>query len=230
LLKTVASVFPLHLQRYLQSVHSLKMFLDPVLGHYSTHLLLFFPLLTSLPGMTSCYSLNMSKDHWIWCSICLEVLHPGVIVILSPSFPLHLCLILSCPDHPIKNSNSWDFPRVGPLSFQLGLQVRSLVGELRSHMPGSVAKTYKTCNSSLILFTLHILRKYKSPITESIKIQYSLFFIEVYLIYNIILVSSVQYSDLVVLQIILHSKLLEDNGYNFLCYTIYPYCLSILTY
>ena len=40
-------------------------------------------------------------------------------------------------------------------------------------------------------------------------------------------VSDVQPSDLVSLQIILHLKL-YNSGYNSLCYTIYPCCLSIL--
>ena len=46
-------------------------------------------------------------------------------------------------------------------------------------------------------------------------------------IYNIVLVVSVQYCDSVVWQIILH-KLPQGNGYNSLCYTVHPYCLSIL--
>ena len=40
-------------------------------------------------------------------------------------------------------------------------------------------------------------------------------FIEVQLIYNIILASGVQHNDSVFLQIIFHQKLLQDNGYKF---------------
>ena len=43
------------------------------------------------------------------------------------------------------------------------------------------------------------------------------FSIEVYLIYNIILVSSVQHTDSVSLQTILHYGLLQDNEFNFPC-------------
>ena len=39
---------------------------------------------------------------------------------------------------------------------------------------------------------------------------------------------SVQHSDSIFLQIIFHYRLLQDNGYNSLCYTVYPCCLSIL--
>ena len=40
--------------------------------------------------------------------------------------------------------------------------------------------------------------------------------------------SSIQHSDSVFLQIVLHYRLLQDNRYNYLCYTVYPCCLSIL--
>ena len=39
------------------------------------------------------------------------------------------------------------------------------------------------------------------------------------------LVSSIQHSDSVLWQIKLHYRLLQDNGYNSLCCTVYPYCL-----
>ena len=55
-----------------------------------------------------------------------------------------------------------------------------------------------------------------------------IFFIQVQLMYNIILVSGIQHSDLVFLQIILHYRLLQDNAYNSLCCTVYPCCISIL--
>ena len=48
------------------------------------------------------------------------------------------------------------------------------------------------------------------------------FLIEGQLIYNIILVSGIQSRDSVFLQIICHYRLLEDNGYSFLCCTMYP--------
>ena len=54
------------------------------------------------------------------------------------------------------------------------------------------------------------------------------FNIGVELIYNVVLVSGVQHSDLVYLQIILHYRLLQDDGYDSLCYTVYPCCLTIL--
>ena len=70
------------------------------------------------------------------------------------------------------------------------------------------------------------------------------FFIEVLLIYNVVLVSGVQQSDLVLcicvcvcvcvcvceytyipLQILFHFKLLQDTRYSSLCYTVNPCCL-----
>ena len=56
---------------------------------------------------------------------------------------------------------------------------------------------------------------------------FKIYFVEVQLIYNIVLVSGVYHSDSIFLQIILHYRLLQDNGYNSLCYTAYPCCLSI---
>ena len=47
------------------------------------------------------------------------------------------------------------------------------------------------------------------------------------LIYKI-LYSCVQHNDSLFLHIMLNCKLLQDNGYNSLCYTIYSCCLSIL--
>ena len=40
------------------------------------------------------------------------------------------------------------------------------------------------------------------------------------MIYNIVFVSGVQHRDLVFLQIIFHYRLLQDNGYTSLCYTV----------
>ena len=48
------------------------------------------------------------------------------------------------------------------------------------------------------------------------------FFTEVQLTYNIVWVSYVQHRDSLFSWIILQLKLLQDNGYNSLCYTIYP--------
>ena len=42
------------------------------------------------------------------------------------------------------------------------------------------------------------------------------------------LVSGILHSDSVFLQIILHYRLSQDNSYNSLCYSVYPFCLSIL--
>ena len=47
------------------------------------------------------------------------------------------------------------------------------------------------------------------------------FLIELYLIYNIVLVSGVQ------LQILFHYRLLQDIEYRSLCYAVNPCCLSI---
>ena len=63
---------------------------------------------------------------------------------------------------------------------------------------------------------------------SSEQLSWFFFLIEIYLIYNIILVSGIQHSDSEFLQIKTHYKLLQDNGYNSLCYTVYPCCLSIL--
>ena len=51
---------------------------------------------------------------------------------------------------------------------------------------------------------------------------------EVEFIYSIILVSCVQHSDLVFLQIILHLKLLQSNDYSSPYCMLYPCCLFIL--
>ena len=60
------------------------------------------------------------------------------------------------------------------------------------------------------------------------KLFYKHFFlVETQLPYTIMLVSHMQYSDSIFLQIILHLQL-QDNDYISLCYTIYFYCLSIL--
>lgn len=59
-------------------------------------------------------------------------------------------------------------------------------------------------------------------------ILYFIYFTEVSLICNIILVSNVQNSDSIFLQIILHLNLLQNNSYIFLCYAIYPCYLFIL--
>ena len=66
-----------------------------------------------------------------------------------------------------------------------------------------------------------------------------LFLIEGQLIYNVVLISSVQQSDLViyiyinthmyiVFQILFHYRLLQDIEYNSLCYTVGPCYLPIL--
>ena len=61
------------------------------------------------------------------------------------------------------------------------------------------------------------------------------FFIEVYLIYNVVLVSGVQQSDSVIhtyiyilFPILFHYGLLQDIEYSSLCYTVGPCCLSVL--
>ena len=61
------------------------------------------------------------------------------------------------------------------------------------------------------------------------------FFIEVQLIYNVVLVSGVQQSDSVIhiripslFQILFYYRLLQDTEYSSLCYTVGPCCLSIL--
>ena len=59
--------------------------------------------------------------------------------------------------------------------------------------------------------------------------KYFSFFIEVYLIYNDVLVSGVEQSDSVVyilLQILFHYRLLQDIEYSSLCYSVGPCCLS----
>ena len=43
-------------------------------------------------------------------------------------------------------------------------------------------------------------------------------------------VSGVQHSDSVFLQIILHYKFLHNNGYSSLCYAVDPSCLSVLVF
>ena len=48
------------------------------------------------------------------------------------------------------------------------------------------------------------------------------FFTDVEFIFNMVLFSSKQHCASVFLQIILHYKLLQDNGYNFLCSVIHP--------
>ena len=48
------------------------------------------------------------------------------------------------------------------------------------------------------------------------------------MIYSVVLVSRVQHNDWVFLRIIFHYILLQDTGYNSLCCTINPCCLSIL--
>ena len=60
-----------------------------------------------------------------------------------------------------------------------------------------------------------------------------LFIIEVQLIYNFVLVSGVQQSDLLIpiyifFQIIFHYRLLKNTEYSSLCYIVTPCCLSIL--
>ena len=62
-----------------------------------------------------------------------------------------------------------------------------------------------------------------------------IYFTDVYLIYNIVLVSGVQQSDLVIyiyvyilFHILFHYGLLQDTEYSSLCYTVGPCCLSIL--
>ena len=52
--------------------------------------------------------------------------------------------------------------------------------------------------------------------------------------YNVVLVSGVQQSDsvthvyIVLFQILFHHWLLKDIEYRSLCYTVGPYCLSVL--
>ena len=60
-----------------------------------------------------------------------------------------------------------------------------------------------------------------------------IYFIEVYLIYNIVLVSDIQQSDSVIhiyilFQILFDYGLLQDIEYSSLCCTVGPYSLSIL--
>ena len=50
----------------------------------------------------------------------------------------------------------------------------------------------------------------------------------VQLIYNIVLVSGIEYSDSIFSQIIFHLKLLQNNSYISLCCVIYLFCLFIL--
>ena len=64
---------------------------------------------------------------------------------------------------------------------------------------------------------------------------FKIYFIEVELIYNVVLISSVQQSDSVIhiyvcicFYILLHYGLLQDIKYSSLCYTARPCCLSIL--
>ena len=52
--------------------------------------------------------------------------------------------------------------------------------------------------------------------------------LEVQLTYNTVLVSGIQNSDSVFLQIIFYYRLLQDNLYNSLCYTVYSCCSSLL--
>ena len=69
----------------------------------------------------------------------------------------------------------------------------------------------------------------------------SFFLIEVYLIYNVVLVSGVQQSNsilhtyvcvcmhiYILFQILFHYRLLQDTEYSSVCYTVGPCCLSIL--
>ena len=62
----------------------------------------------------------------------------------------------------------------------------------------------------------------------------NLFFIEVQLIYNVVLISAVQQSDSVIhihtffFNIVFHYGLSQGIGYSSLCYTVEPGCLSIL--
>ena len=61
----------------------------------------------------------------------------------------------------------------------------------------------------------------------------SFFLIEVYLIYNVVLISAVQQSDSVIyiyiyIYILFHCGLLQDIEYSSLCYTVGPCCLSAL--
>ena len=62
-------------------------------------------------------------------------------------------------------------------------------------------------------------------------------FIEILLIYNVVLVSSVQQSvsvihiyvyKYVLFQILFHFRLLQDNEYSSLCYAVGPCCLRVL--
>ena len=61
-----------------------------------------------------------------------------------------------------------------------------------------------------------------------------LFFIEVQLIYSVVLISAVQQSDSVIhiytffFNILFHYGLSQEIGYSSLCYTVAPCCLSIL--
>ena len=63
--------------------------------------------------------------------------------------------------------------------------------------------------------------------------QGSLLLTEVYLIYNVVLVSVVQQNDSIIciyihFHILFHYRLLQDIEYDSLCYTVGPCCLSIL--
>ena len=55
------------------------------------------------------------------------------------------------------------------------------------------------------------------------ELLFLIFLIEVQLIYDIVLESGVQHNDSLSLQLILHLKLLQNNSYVSLYYTIYPY-------
>ena len=63
---------------------------------------------------------------------------------------------------------------------------------------------------------------------------YSFFYIEVWLIYIVVLISAVQQSDcytniyILFFHILFHSGLSWDTEYSYLCYTVGPCCLSIL--
>ena len=60
------------------------------------------------------------------------------------------------------------------------------------------------------------------------------FFIEIYVIYNIVLVSELYskviqiYLFIYIFQILFHYSLLQDVEYSSLCYTVGPCCLPIL--
>ena len=76
-------------------------------------------------------------------------------------------------------------------------------------------------------FSLHSL----FPVLILAKLTYPLLpflLIEIWQIYNIMLVSGIQHSDSVFLQIIFYYRLLQDNGCNSLCYTVYLCFLSFI--